>query len=76
MGDLTAIVLKMIEEAAATRQAEHLVTAKEAMETLQVSKTTLWRWEKLGYLVPVRVGGGNRYKYSDIQRIMEGGIDR
>ena len=33
---------------------------------------TLWRWAKVGYLVPINVGGKRRYRMSDVKRILEG----
>ena len=49
---------------------KYLEPTKTALK-LDVHKTTLWRWAKQGYLVPVQVGGLRRYKMSDIQRILE-----
>ncbi len=43
------------------------------MEILGKGSTTLWRWKKMGYLVPITVGAIDRYRMSDIRRIMEGG---
>ena len=42
------------------------------MEMLDVSQSTLWRWQKAGYLVPLNVGGKRRYRMSDVRRILEG----
>jgi predicted site-specific integrase-resolvase len=39
---------------------------------LGISETTLWRWNKIGYLVPINIGGKRRYKMSDVRRILEG----
>lgn len=49
-----------------------LVTTEKAMELLDVSKSTMWRWKQRGYLVPVRIGGNDRYRLSDIKKIIEG----
>ena len=51
---------------------EELVTSKKVMELLEISKPTLSRWKKRGYLVPVRIGGNDRYRMSDIKKIMKG----
>ena len=51
---------------------EEYLTAFEACELLKVSKSTLWRWNKKGYLCPVRVGCDPRYRKSDIIKIVEG----
>lgn len=39
-------------------------------EILGVVKSTLWRWEKKGVLVPIKVGGKNRYKMSDVRQLL------
>ena len=48
-------------------------SAKKVAEMLDVDKSTLWRWAKVGYLVPINVGGKRRYRMSDVKRILEGG---
>lgn len=50
-----------------------LISAKEASERLGVTLSTLWRWEKLRYLVPVKVGKRNNYRLSDILSMQRGG---
>lgn len=61
-----------LEKELAERNTATLLTREMVLEQLNVSPTTLWRWEKRGYLVPVEVGGQRRYKSTDIKRIMEG----
>lgn len=46
-----------------------LVTKKEAMQGFNVSHTTLWKWQKCGYLVPVKVGKRVYYRRTDIERL-------
>ena len=48
------------------------LTREMVLEKLNVVPSTLWRWQKRGYLVPVMVGGQNRYRSTDIDRILEG----
>ena len=48
------------------------LTREQVVEKLNVDPSTLWRWKKRGYLVPVNVGGQNRYKSTDIDRILGG----
>ena len=48
------------------------LTKEVVMTKLAVSESTLWRWKKSGYLVPINVGGQTRYKARDIQSIMDG----
>jgi len=49
---------------------ETYYTIAETAKELKVSKPTLWRWCKSGYLVPITVGGKRRYKTSDIQKLL------
>ena len=46
-----------------------LVTKKEAMIGFSVSHTTLWKWEKSGYLTPVKVGKRIYYRREDIKNL-------
>ena len=50
---------------------DKLLTIKEVQEILNVSKTTLQRWDNNGKLKAVRTEGGHRrYKESDINNLM------
>ena len=62
-----------LEQEIADSKAETYVSRAQAMQILGKGSTTLWRWKKLGYLVPVTVGAIDRYRMSDIRRIIEGG---
>ena len=46
-----------------------LVAKKDVMLGLKVSHTTLWKWEKAGYLTPVRVGKRIYYRAEDIKSL-------
>lgn len=37
-----------------------------------VDPSTLWRWEKAGYLAPVRIGTKVYYRRGDISRLVDG----
>lgn len=49
-----------------------IVHAKQTIALLGVDSSTLWRWAKSGYLVPVEYGGQRRYRVADVQRILNG----
>ena len=66
---LIKATLKLQEE---KQKPDTLVSRKQTAERLNVDYSSLWRWQKLGYLKPTRVGGKVMYKESDIQRILEG----
>lgn len=61
-----------VEKEARSKAASSLLTKDQVMQRLNVSDTTLWRWKKSGYLLPVEVGGQLRYKSIDIDKIVEG----
>ncbi|WP_283687784.1 helix-turn-helix domain-containing protein [Dysgonomonas sp. Marseille-Q5470] len=64
---------KELEDAVVSDKAETYPSAKQVSDILSVDLSTLWRWEKRGYLVPVNVGGKRRYKMSEVKQILEGG---
>jgi hypothetical protein len=52
---------------------EQYITRKQAAQMLDVDLSSLWRWDKQGYLVPVEIGGKRRYRMSDIKKILDSG---
>lgn len=48
-------------------------TINQVSEILSVDLSTLWRWNKKGYLKTIEFGGGRRYKMSDVKAILNGG---
>lgn len=52
------------------RKEDTLLSKNEAMAILGKSANTLWKWERRGYLVPLRVGGRVMYKEHDLHRIL------
>ena len=62
-----------MERELARKQSVVYMTREQVLAKLNVDPSTLWRWAKRGHLVPVKVGGENRYKSTDIDRILEGG---
>lgn len=69
---LIADTKKELEQLVTDQNAETYPSREKVMEMLDVSQSTLWRWQKAGYLVPLNVGGKRRYKMSDVRRILEG----
>ena len=56
-----------------TKTEDELLTVTEAMSFLKVSRTSLFRWQKNGYLEPIKTGGRCRYRKSDIEAILSQG---
>ena len=75
-GDLERVVQKVIGELLDQREnkPEVYLTAEETAKRLKVDRSTLWRWNKEGYLVSTKVGSKVRYKLSDVERIQKGEV--
>jgi predicted DNA-binding transcriptional regulator AlpA len=48
------------------------LSRKEALALLQIDSSTLWSWEKTGYIHSFPFGGRKRYKRIDIEAIRTG----
>lgn len=64
---------KAVEAAMKAAEQERYLEPNEASEMLGVTANTLWRWNRDGYLKPIKVGRKNRYKLSEVKSLMEGG---
>lgn len=53
------------------KQSETYLTTKEVGELLKVSRTTVHRLVKEKTLKPRKIGRANRYKLSDIEKVMK-----
>ena len=66
-------VINQEKAAQAARNADETMTQKEVCKFLNISKSTLWRWERDNYLLPTgRMGRSPQYLKSDVQRIKKG----
>ncbi|MBP8999826.1 MAG: helix-turn-helix domain-containing protein [Bacteroidales bacterium] len=45
-------------------------------EMLDIHVTTLYRWEKQNYLIPIRIGTKVRYRKSDIEKLLSNRTDK
>lgn len=64
---------KELEKQITEANTETYPSPKKVCEILSVDLSTLWRWNKRGYLCHTEVGGKRRYKMSDVQAILNGG---
>ena len=74
VGVLKSAFLQWNEEQIQAREAtkeEVMLDEVEVLERLDKSHATLWRWNNSGYLPRYKLGGKNRYKESDVLRIMK-----
>jgi hypothetical protein len=63
---------KELEQQITDANTETYPSPAQVAKILDVDKSTLWRWWKQGYLVPIEVGGKRRYRMSDVKKILEG----
>ena len=66
------VAMSQVPAPFAPQQTGELYTRKQTIALLGVDSSTLWRWAKSGYLVPVEYGGHRRYHAADVQRILKG----
>lgn len=69
--DLREVLLEIIERYLNNQKDEELLPLKKVMEMLDVKDCTLWRWDKIGLLKKVTIGGKVYYRRSDIAKMME-----
>lgn len=69
---LIAETKRELEQQIIDANTETYPSREKVMEILDVTASTLWRWQKQNYLVPINVGGKRRYLMSDIKKILEG----
>ncbi len=62
-----------LEDELRMNREEDLIPRNTTIERLNVDPSTLWRWEKQKYLLPVRIGGKVYYRKSDIDNLINGG---
>ena len=72
--DLESVIQNVIDKLLSQREnkPEIFLTAEETSKRLNVDRSTLWRWNKEGYIVANKVGSKVRYKLSDVERIQKG----
>lgn len=73
--DLKEAFLQWNEEMKHTepvQKEEAYLTAKETADKLDVDLSTLWRWDKSGYLKKIKIGKCVKYRLNDIHKLMEG----
>lgn len=63
---------KELEQQITDANTETYPSRQKVAEIFDVDLSTLHRWAKSGYLVPVSIGGKRRYRMSDVKKILEG----
>ena len=73
--DLENVVRDILKEVVSTSKSKKddtFLSVSQAAALLNVNRSTLWSWEKKGYLKPVRIGRKVRYSLSKIKSLMGG----
>ena len=74
--DLKEFAMSLIDEvrnqAMEREKKDIFLTESEVCEKLNVTHTTLWRWNKKGYLRSHKMGRRTLWKQSEIELMMEG----
>lgn len=75
--DLRSVVREMYaeerqrtEKAIAENREVPTISRRDAARMLNITTSTLWRWDKEGYLSPVKVGSKVLYRSTDIDRLL------
>lgn len=73
--DLREWALELMNESKQEKEeavSNNYLSVGEVIDKLRVNASTLWRWDKTGYLKKIKVGGNVRYRESDVIKLMEG----
>lgn len=64
------------KETIAANRERPTMTREDAAKALNVTLSTLWRWAKMGYLNPVKIGTKVLYRATDIDSMLKrkGGV--
>ena len=71
---IQSITLSLINALRKEQQADHqekLLTTQEVAKLFGVTTVTISSWITKGYLSPSKIGGRNRFKYSDVMESMK-----
>lgn len=74
--ELARILIEKVRDEFTTEEERQnhntFLTTEAACKMLGKTRGTLWRWEKAGYLTPVKIGKTFKYRLSDVLKIKEG----
>ena len=73
IADTVKDVMKQAKAEAEAAKEMATMTREEVAKLCNVTKPTLWRWKKTGYLVPKRAGNRVLYLKSDVERMLQKG---
>jgi predicted DNA-binding transcriptional regulator AlpA len=75
LDDLKTIFKEVVGDLKHARQEpppEEFLSRREVLSRLGIDSSTLWSWEKTGYIRSFPFGGRKRYKLADVEAIRTG----
>ena len=73
--DLKELFLEWIKEKdsqiQAVKEEDQYLSPNETVSILSITKPTLWRWEKHGFLVPIKIAGKKYYRKSEVDALLQ-----
>ena len=73
LAEVAQQVINQEKAAQAAKNDVEMLNQAQVCSYLGVSKATVWRWEKIGYLRPsTRMGSRPMYNKTDVERIKKG----
>lgn len=69
--DLMAFLADISQELANAKQEEVFLSVNETAALTGKVRSTLWAWEKRGYLTPYRLGKAVKYSKKEIENLMQ-----
>lgn len=73
--ELNQIIAEAVDKAVAAvrpQKKEMLISREATAKRLNVDLSTLWRWNKTGFLKPVKIGRSVYYREFDLDRLERG----
>lgn len=70
--DFVTDLLKKLKPEEEPKKKDEYLSRKEVLGVLKIESSTLWAWEKTGYIKSFPFGGRKRYKLEDVEEIRTG----
>ena len=77
VGQLREVIKSFIDEAIKSvvsvkeNDIDSLLTTEEACEYLRISRPTIHRWKREGFIPHIRIGNNIRYRESDLREVLQ-----
>jgi len=69
--DIYSEAKKPTDESQPKNEETQILTVNRVCEKLEITRVTLWDWDKKGITKPIRLGNLKRYRLSDIEELLK-----